>query len=142
MPSAHVSVQQNPMPFYSIEIPTPNIPSTHLNALAQIRTPNEYIEVFWWPEKRKPIFCIHGQWYIQPDGNICASVATLLGWEQRTVNFSDLFLFERSSYSHGHAASANDERNFMECEWSDYAVDCMAFQVNVVRARRQSVVYE
>ena len=47
------------MPFYSIEIPTPNIPSTHLNALAQIRTPTEYIEVFWWPEKRLDIMEEH-----------------------------------------------------------------------------------
>jgi hypothetical protein len=130
------------MPFYSIEIPTPNIPSTHLNSLAQIRTPSEYIEVFWWPEKRKPVFCINGQWYIQADGNIRSSIATLLGWSERSVDFRDLFLFERASYSHGYAASPNDERNFLECEWSDYAVDLMAFQVNVTCARRQSVVYE
>lgn len=130
------------MPFYSIEIPTPNIPSTHLNALAQIRTPTEYIEVFWWPEKRKPIFCINGQWYIQPDGNIRGSIAVLLGSEERAVQFQDLFLFEGAKYVHGYAASQNDERSFVECDWSDYAVDCMAFQVNVSRARRQSVVYE
>jgi len=130
------------MPFYSIEIPTPNIPSTHLNSLAQIRTPTEYIEVFWWPEKRKPVFCIGGQWYIQPDANIRASIASLMGWEERAIQFRELFLFERASYHHGHAASAADERNFLECDWSDYAVDLMAFQVNIVNGRRQSVVYE
>ncbi len=61
-------------------------------------------------------------------------------WRRRTFSWSERSVDFRAS--HGYAASPNDERNFLECEWSDYAVDCMAFQVNVSRARRQSVVYE
>jgi len=130
------------MPFYSIEIPTPNISALTFNRLAQIRTSTEYIEVFWWPEKRKVVFCINGLWYIQPDGNIRKSVASLLGWEERTVSFQELFIFEGASYQHGYAASANDERHFLECDWSDYAVDYLAFQVNIQQARRGSIVHE
>jgi hypothetical protein len=57
-------------------------------------------------------------------------------WKRRTFSWSERSVDFRASYSHGYAASPNDELNFLECEWSDYAVDCMAFQVNVSRARR------
>jgi len=61
-------------------------------------------------------------------------------WKRRTFSWSERSVDFRAS--HGYAANPNDERNFLECEWFDYAVDCMAFHVNVSRARRQSVVYE
>ena len=128
------------MPFYCVSIPPPNIEVYPLNQLAQIKTGRDTIEVFWWPEKRKPVFRMLDSWFIQPDANICLSLASLLGWDVNTLIFRDLYMFENGAYVHGHAATESDSRNIKFCEWSDYAIDYMAFQARVEQIRSDTVV--
>jgi len=113
---------------YNIPIPAP---AGILQQLAQVRMNDVKIyEFFWRPETRQVVFRHpDNTWYIQPDGSITASLATILNCIPQNIILKNFCIFERPGESH--LADAESTVEFYDCDWSDYASDFMSLQFDI-----------
>ena len=93
--------------------------------LAEIQTGEGVITVHWIP-RRKEILCSYGgRYYRGQNEPIGETLATLMGCTAETLVPSELKVFEGQKYEYG---TETQLRDLLECEWSDYAYDKMAFR--------------
>jgi len=96
-----------------------------VHAIANIDTPSGPLLVNWIP-RRKEILCSYGgRFYRGQNESIGATIATLLECSVNVLVPSDL----KVSESRGVFVVSTEKQlsDLLECEWSDYACDKMAF---------------
>lgn len=115
------------MTFYSVSIPAP---VGRLQQLAQISTLCSGVICAFWRRKEKQVLfeTAEGEWIIQPNGNIRRSLAVLLECSEQNILADNLVVFEGTNSSPADDAM---ERGFLQCDWSDFASDIMAIQVDI-----------
>jgi hypothetical protein len=93
--------------------------------LAQINTGEGVIEISW-IARRKEILCKYqGRYYRGQNEQIGTTVATLMNCSSDVLVPSELMVYEEGTgYEYGTERQLKD---LLECEWSDYACDKMAF---------------
>jgi len=101
--------------------------------LAQINTGEGVIEISW-IARRKEILCKYqGRYYRGQNEQIGTTVATLMNCSSDVLVPSELKVYEGGTgYEYGTERQLKD---LLECEWSDYAYDKMAFQCYMFRAQ-------
>ena len=114
-------------------------PTQTLTNLAELSSSYGILRAFWDSEERRVYFQWHNQWFLQNDGPILPSIATLLGYDltfpnanlERHLRIAGLRVFEGlpavSAWSGGFL-DTDLEVAVHECDWSDYANDLMGFQ--------------
>lgn len=112
--------------FYNVTIPEPVI-NSGIEQLAQFRTPYGAFEVCWLSKSKQVVIHNGKDWWIQPNGLISKSLASILDCNELNLQLTDLILFDRD-YKSGDRAPEELENKFFDCEWSDYACDKMVFQ--------------
>lgn len=118
------------MNHYTLRIPTPVV--EELQPLATIITPDESIlRVYWMRSTRQAVCKYRHEWYIQSDQNILYGIGQLIQFNKNTdlLHMKDLFIFEFPG--HGYAASNEMVRDFVKCDWSDYASDKIVFECKI-----------
>jgi hypothetical protein len=112
--------------FYSIRIPTPELPG--LQQLAQFISPIGLIEAYWMRAERQVVIrtIADDSWFVQPNGKVIESLSSIIGISSSYIVMRDLFLFEEKG--HGKLADNQTQDYFYDCEWSDYASDFIAIQ--------------
>ena len=122
-----------PMPvittFYTIPIPEPRHISD-LQQLAKITTPDGVLDVYWIKKTSQVVIQFDDEWHIQPNGRIAESIGNYLGYDVLDMKVSGMFLFDRD-FKNGKSAPKDMEEKLLDCEWSDYALDKMVFQVKL-----------
>ena len=99
--------------------------------LAEIQTADSIITVHWIP-RRKEILCSYeNRYYRGQNEEIGITLATLMGCSADTLVPSELKVFEGSQYEYG---TETQLRDLLQCEWSDYACDKMAFRCYLFKA--------
>lgn len=124
---------------YTISIPAPILPG-ELEQLAQIQVPGGKLVVVYWMRSTRQAVCNYdGKWYIQSDQNIMSAIAQLIKFNKNIelLTMDGLFIFE--TRGHGYAAEDEFVQAFRDCEWSDYASDCLVFQC-VIREKNNNNV--
>lgn len=107
------------------------------NNLAQIATPSGLLNVRWEPSQRTVLFDYNGRTMSKPDGNIYQSLAQIVYGHDyaRDVFLSNVRVYEGmpsiQSFRDGNAADAGLLSALPDCDWSDYALDLMAFQATM-----------
>lgn len=107
------------------------------NNLAQIATPSGLLNVRWEPAQRQILFDYNGRTTTRPDGNIYQSLAQIVyGHDLASdVVLSNVRVFEGrpsiQSFRDGAAADSGLLSALPDCDWSDYALDLMAFQATM-----------
>ena len=115
--------------FYTIPIPEPRHISD-LQQLAQITTPDGVVDIHWIKNTSQVVIHFDDEWHIQPNGRIDESIGNYLGYDVLDMKVSGMFLFDRE-FNHGKSAPEEMEKQLLGCEWSDYALDKMIFQVKL-----------
>jgi hypothetical protein len=93
--------------------------------LAEVQTNSGTITVHWIP-RRKEILCSYGgRYYRGQNEQIGETLAVLMGCSGNTLVPSELKVFEGVKYEYG---TETQLRDLLQCEWSDYACDKMAFR--------------
>jgi hypothetical protein len=111
--------------------------STTTNNLAQIATPSGLLNVRWEPSQRTVFFDYNGRTLTKPDGNIYQSLAQVVYGHDiaSDVALSNVRVFEGrpsiQSFRDGNAADSGLLSALPDCDWSDYALDLMAFQATM-----------
>jgi hypothetical protein len=97
--------------------------------LAQIQLPKGLLDVDWNPYTKTIYYTYNGKGYTGQDEEIGVTIQRCLGFPASDLYISDLHYFEHP----GHAIAAPPEmqRDLLICNWSDYAIDNMAFQCAV-----------
>lgn len=108
-----------------LRIPMPDMYT--VQQLAQITTRDGHIEAYWWRECRKAVLEYNGEWYLVNDGYITDAVAELLGVKESTMKVARLVQFDTDSTPR-EVQDDQEMNGLLECAWSDYGSDCMAFQ--------------
>jgi len=99
--------------------------------LAEVQTNSGTITVHWIP-RRKEILCSYGgRYYRGQNEQIGKTLGTLMGCTAETLVPSDLKVFEGVKYEY---STEKQLRDLLECEWSDYAFDRMAFRCYLIKA--------
>jgi len=107
------------------------------NNLAQIATPSGLLAVRWDPSQRAVLFDYNGRTMSRPDGNIYQSLAQIVYGHDiaSDVTLSNVRVFEGrpsiQSFRDGNAADSGLLSALPDCDWSDYALDLMAFQATM-----------
>ena len=115
--------------FYTIPIPEPRFISD-LQQLAQITSPDGVVDVFWVKKTSQIVIHFDDEWHIQPNGRIDESIGNYLGYDVLDMKVSNMFLFDRE-FKNGKSAPEEMEKQLLGCEWSDFALDKMVFQVKL-----------
>ena len=115
--------------FYTIPIPEPRHIS-ELQQLAQITTPDGVVDVYWINKTTQVVIHFDDEWHIQPNGRIDESIGTYLGYDVLDMKASRMLLFDRD-FKNGKSAPEDMEQKVLGCEWSDFALDKMVFQVKL-----------
>jgi len=121
------------MYFYTVPIPEPKNPGQFLACVKS----NHFgiIRVFWNRPEYQVLFYIQNtqKWLLQFNMNIRKSLATVLDCLERDIQFTDLRVRE----GYGNYEANDDTRDgFLECEWSDFAMDFMAVDVRITHPLR------
>ena len=107
------------------------------NNLAQIATPSGLLAVRWEATQRTVLFDYNGRTMSKPDGNIYQSLAQIVYGHDiaSDVVLSNVRVFEGrpsiQSFRDGNAADSGLLSALPDCDWSDYALDLMAFQATM-----------
>jgi len=115
--------------FYTIPIPEPRTISD-LQQLAQITTPDGVVRVYWIKHTSQVVIHFDDEWHIQPNGRIDESIGNYLGYDVLDMKVSGMLLFDKD-YINGQSAPKEMEKQLLGCEWSDFALDKMVFQVKL-----------
>ena len=115
--------------FYTIPIPEPRHISD-LQQLAQITTPDGVVDVHWIKATSQVVLHFDEKWHIQPNGRIDESIGNYFGYDVLDMKVSKMFIFDRD-FQNGKLAPEEMEKQLLGCEWSDYALDKMVFQVKL-----------
>ena len=73
---------------------------------------------FYWLDSKQVIVRNGDSWFLQPDATIRASVAAIMNCSEDQVVLEDWNLTSEG-------ALEGDRARFLDCSWSDYAVDAM-----------------
>jgi len=101
--------------------------------LACIETADGAIIVNWIP-RRKEILCSYGgRYYRGQNEDIGSTLATLMNCSKNVLVPSDLHVSEGTpgKFDYGTEKQLSD---LLQCEWSDYACDLMAFRCYIMKA--------
>jgi len=114
--------------FYSIRIPEPKFKRNYLGLVSS--THHGFIRMYWEKDEKQVLFCLQdvGVWVLQPNANIRKSLATLLDCLERDIRVNDLWIQEGTQRER---ASPNLETGFLNCDWSDFALDFLSVDCNV-----------
>jgi hypothetical protein len=115
--------------FYTIPIPEPRH-ILDLQQMAQITTPDGVVDVHWVKKTSQVVIHFNDEWHIQPNGRIDESIGNYLGYNVLDMKVSSMFLFDRE-FKNGKSAPEDMQKQLLGCEWSDYALDKMVFQVKL-----------
>ena len=88
------------------------------------------LEVYWSYEERAIRYVSGTMWFQRPNGTIRSSLAALFGCLPSHLDTRSLVLQEyifRTVFHDAHKMS----RELLDCEWSDYAMDRMSFQIDM-----------
>jgi len=98
--------------------------------LAQITTTEGTLIVDWIPSSKETLVTYRGQVWKGQNEEIGSTLARLLEVDRVRLVPSDLRIFE--SHSPSVQGTQKMLKDLLDCEWSDYACDKMAFQCHVL----------
>ena len=104
--------------------------NTYLFHLATIRMLSGTLEVYWSYEERAIRYVCGSLWFQRPNDTIRSSLAALFGCLPSHLDTRSLVLQEYIFRTVFHDADKMS-RELLDCEWSDYAMDRMSFQIHL-----------
>jgi hypothetical protein len=109
-----------------VEVPaSDDFQNGSLQQLAQLSTTQGTLVICWKPLSHEVLIeDMNNHWYIQNNALIRDSLAAIMGCDPFDISIRGLAISETI----GKWETANEKmtRDFLECEWSDYAYDHMA----------------
>ena len=103
---------------------------SYTHHLAIIRTSNGILDVYWNIDKRTIRYVCGAMGFERANETIRTSLATLFGCSPSWLEIRSLVIIEgkyRSLFDNHHKMS----QELLECEWSDYGMDRMSFQISL-----------
>jgi hypothetical protein len=97
--------------------------------VAQITTAQGLVTVDWFQETKEILISFQNRYYRGQNEEIGATLATLLNRIRESLVPSDLQIYDVP----GRVQQGTDKelRDLLNCEWSDYSCDKLAFQCHV-----------
>jgi hypothetical protein len=103
---------------------------TYTFHVATIRTLNGPLDIYWSFETRSIRYFCGGLGFDRPNQNIRTSLAALFGCPEHWLETRSLILSEgtyKTVFDNEHKMA----KELLDCEWSDYAMDLMSFQIHL-----------
>ena len=98
--------------------------------VATIRTLNGPLDVYWSFETRSIRYVCGGFEFSRPNQVIRTSLASLFGCPEHWLETRSMVVCEgkyRTVFSNHHKMA----KDLLDCEWSDYGMDLMSFQIHL-----------
>ena len=106
---------------------------TYTHHIASIRTVNGLLDVYWSAETRSIRYVCGTMGFMRPNESIRDSLGHLFGCPIGWVETRSLILVEgtcRTAFDNHHAMA----KYLLDCEWSDYGMDLMFFEIHLALA--------
>jgi hypothetical protein len=123
------------MTFFHTSIPTPADVS-QFQRLGHVQLGSVIIDVYWRRGERQVLFQLGDYWFLQPDNNIRKSLAVLMDLLERDVALVRLSILERGRFR---LADPEIVRGFLDCDWSDFALDYMVINATILPRQRIAI---